>query len=108
MMALPKRKMACCLRTGHFVEPKRAWARLLKRAGIEDLHIHDLRRSLASFMANAGADVSMIKSALNHKDLKTTLSVYVRTARTGELNAREKAHDLMKELAKVSSESEQG
>ncbi|HEY9792170.1 MAG TPA: integrase family protein [Candidatus Obscuribacterales bacterium] len=86
-------------RTGHFVEPKRAWARLLKRADIEDLHIHDLRRSLASFMANTGADVSMIKSALNHKDVKTTLSVYVRTARSAELSARQKAHDLIKKLA---------
>lgn len=34
-------------RTGHYVEPRRAWARLLKRAGIKDLHIHDVRRSLA-------------------------------------------------------------
>lgn len=78
-------------RTGHYVEPKRAWARLLRRAKIEDLHIHDLRRSLASFMANAGANVSLIRSALNHKDIKTTLNVYVRTARTAELSAREKA-----------------
>jgi len=92
-------------RTGHYVEPKRAWARLLKRAGIADLHIHDLRRSLASFMANSGADVSLIKSALNHKDIKTTLSVYVRTARSAELSAREKAHNLMKELAKASDDS---
>lgn len=87
-------------RTGHFVEPKRAWHRLLKRAEIENLHIHDLRRSLASFMANAGADVSLIKSALNHKDIQTTLNVYVRTAKGAELEAREKAHKLMNEFGK--------
>ncbi len=86
--------------TGHFVEPKRAWHRLLKRAQIENLHIRDLRRSLASFMANSGADVSLIKSALNHKDIQTTLNVYVRTAKTAELDAREKAHKLMKEFGK--------
>lgn len=56
-------------------------------------------------MANSGADVSLIKSALNHKDIKTTLSVYVRTARSAELSAREKAHNLMKELAKASDDS---
>ncbi|MBX9771916.1 MAG: site-specific integrase, partial [Candidatus Obscuribacterales bacterium] len=88
--------------TGHFVEPKRAWQRLLKRAQIENLHIHDLRRSLASFMANAGADVSLIRSALNHKDIQTTLNVYVRTAKTAELDAREKAHKLMKDFGKKS------
>lgn len=86
--------------TGHFVEPKRAWQRLLKRAQIENLHIHDLRRSLASFMANAGADVSLIRSALNHKDIQTTLNVYIRTAKTAELDAREKAHKLMKDFGK--------
>ncbi len=87
-------------RTGHFVEPKRAWHRLLKRAEIENLHVHDLRRSLASFMANAGADVSLIKSALNHKDIQTTLNVYVRTAKSAELDAREKAHKLMEQFGK--------
>ncbi len=87
-------------KTGHFVDPKRAWKKLLDRAGIEDLHIHDLRRSLASFMANSGADVSMIKSALNHKDIKTTLNVYIRTTRDAELEAREKAHKLIKKLGK--------
>ncbi len=46
-------------------------------------------------MANSDADVAMIKSALNHRDIKTTLNVYVRTARAAELAAREKAHQLM-------------
>lgn len=87
-------------RTGHFVEPKRLWSKLLERAKIQDLHIHDLRRSLASYMANAGADVSLIKSALNHKDIKTTLNVYIHTAKAAELEARENAHKLMKEMAK--------
>lgn len=90
--------------TGHFVEPKRAWHNLLKRAEIKGLHIHDLRRSLASFMANSGADVSLIKSALNHKDIQTTLNVYVRTAKAAELEAREKAHNLMKEFGKAKVE----
>jgi integrase len=36
-------------KTGHLVEPKAGWARLLKRAGIEDLRLHDLRHTLASW-----------------------------------------------------------
>jgi integrase len=31
--------------TGHLVEPKKAWKRVLDRAGIADLRIHDLRRT---------------------------------------------------------------
>lgn len=80
---------------GHFIEPKRRWRELLERAQITDFHIHDLRRTLASYMANSGANVALIQSALNHKDLRTTLKVYAKIARRAELEAREKAHELM-------------
>ena len=81
--------------TGHLVDPKRAWRRVLKAAGITDLHLHDLRRSMASWMANTGANVSLIQSALNHKDVKTTLFVYAHTVKDSERKAREKAHNFM-------------
>ena len=32
--------------TGHLVEPKGAWKRICKKAGLVDVRIHDLRRSL--------------------------------------------------------------
>jgi len=82
-------------KTGHFVEPKKGWKKLLERAGIEDLHIHDLRRSLASYMASTGANVALIKNALNHKDIQTTLNVYARTAKDAERKARDRAHEHM-------------
>jgi integrase len=43
----------------------------------------------------SGANVALIQSALNHKDLRTTLKVYAKVARRAELEAREKAHALM-------------
>jgi len=79
-------------KTGHLVDPKRAWTSLLKRAGIKDLHLHDLRRSMASWMANSGANVALIQSALNHKDIKTTLKVYTHTVKDAEREAKQKAH----------------
>jgi hypothetical protein len=33
---------------GYLIEPKSGWRRILKRAGIEDLRLHDLRRTLGS------------------------------------------------------------
>lgn len=45
---------------GHYIEPKRRWKELLARAEINDFHIHDLRRTLASYMANSGANVALI------------------------------------------------
>jgi integrase len=57
---------------GHMVDPGNAWESLRKRLGMSDLWIHDLRRSLASSMANTGADVSVVRAALNHTDTRTT------------------------------------
>ncbi|MBY0552805.1 MAG: site-specific integrase [Candidatus Obscuribacterales bacterium] len=82
-------------KTGHLVEPKRQWRNILSRAGIENLHLHDLRRSMASWMANSGANVALIQSAMNHKDLKTTLTIYAHTVKDAERDARQKAHALM-------------
>ena len=79
--------------TGHFVEPKKLWMRFLNRANIENLHMHDLRRSLASGMATTGAELAVIKNALNHKDIKTTMDVYTKTAKDTEMVARQKAHE---------------
>jgi integrase len=63
--------------TGHFREPKRGWQRILKRAGIADLRIHDLRRTLGSWQAATGASLSVIGKTLNHKDASTT-AIYAR------------------------------
>ncbi|MDD3760257.1 MAG: tyrosine-type recombinase/integrase [Acidithiobacillus sp.] len=76
-------------KTGHLVEPKRAWATLLKRAGIEDLRLHDLRRSLASFQIDAGATLAVIGKALGHQSQQTT-AVYARLALDPVRDAMEK------------------
>lgn len=89
--------------TGHLTDIKRSWTSFCIRARLEDLHIHDLRRSLASWMANTGANVAVIRSALNHKDVKTTLTVYARANQHAELAARQLAHKTMLELGKSQS-----
>lgn len=61
----------------HFADPKKAWERVLSRAGIEDLRMHDLRRTHASWMLEGGADLTVIGKALGHKDFASTL-VYAR------------------------------
>lgn len=109
-------------RSGHLVEPKKGWQRVLDRdelhqleellassghlssepalptdedslairlararerskelvlntegARMEDLRIHDLRRTLGSWQAKNGASLAIIGKSLNHKDIKTTL-----------------------------------
>jgi len=60
-------------KTGHLVETKAAWARILERAGIEDLRVHDLRRTLGSWQAATGASLPVIGKTLAHKTPSTTM-----------------------------------
>ena len=64
-------------KTGHLVEPKKAWNRLLDRAEISDLRIHDLRRTLGSWQAATGASLPVIGKSLGHKNQATT-AIYAR------------------------------
>ena len=63
--------------TGHLVEPKTVWKRILDRAEIEDLRIHDLRRTFGSWQAASGASSFVIGKSLGHKSPQAT-AIYAR------------------------------
>ncbi len=63
--------------TGHYQEPKTAWKGLLKRAGIDNLRIHDLRRTMGSYQAISGTSELIIGRSLGHKSLTAT-QIYAR------------------------------
>lgn len=63
--------------TGHIQNPKKAWTRVLERAGLTNLRIHDLRRTLGSWQAKSGASLAIIGKSLNHKNQNTT-AIYAR------------------------------
>ncbi len=58
--------------TGHIGEPRSAWKRLMKASGLNDLIIHDLRRTMGSWQARNGASLVMIGKGLNHKSPEAT------------------------------------
>jgi integrase len=90
--------------SGHLVEPKTAWGRILERArnierenwlkanptktekdfaeykpvpSLTDLRLHDLRRTLGSWQAATGASLPIIGKSLGHRSLAAT-QVYAR------------------------------
>lgn len=79
--------------TGHLTDPKKSWYTLRKKAGLEDVTIHDLRRSLGSAMASANVNVALVKGALGHKDMKTTLAHYAHTNKEAERAAKQRIHE---------------
>src|SRR6185295_17948133 len=57
---------------GHLVNVSKPWRRIRKQAGLDDLRIHDLRRTLGSWLVAAGASLPLIGKALNHSNVSTT------------------------------------
>jgi hypothetical protein len=48
------------------------WRRIRAETGFKDLRIHDLRRTVGSWLVRDGASLHLVGAVLNHKDQKTT------------------------------------
>lgn len=57
---------------GHLKDPMRAWRDILKRAGIANLRIHDLRRTMGSWQTITGASRPIVGKLLGHSREETT------------------------------------
>ena len=57
---------------GHLVNIDKPWRRIRKAAGLEDVRLHDLRRTVGSWLAQDGISLHLIGKVLNHADAKTT------------------------------------
>ncbi len=64
-------------RSGHLENPQVRWRSLLKRAGIENMRLHDLRRTFASYQAINGASNEIIGKALGDKS-PAVIPIYAR------------------------------
>lgn len=81
-------------RTGHLVDLKKKWGEFRKRAGVPDLHVHDLRRTTGSYLAMSGVGLPAVAQALGHKSMAST-QIYARFDTTATRNARERGQQTM-------------
>jgi integrase len=94
--------------TKHVVEPKKHWAQLLKAAAIEDLRIHDLRRTLASWMAMGNQSLPIIAKALGHKTVAAT-QIYSRLMADPVRQAMESAQaDMVTAVKAIEAKNKKG
>jgi integrase len=67
-------------RFGSFVHPNNLYTAYFKplrdRAGLPDLHFHDLRHTYATLALLNGVPVKVVSETLGHKDIATTLRTY--------------------------------
>jgi integrase len=61
---------------GHLREPKRAWARILERAKVNDVRLHDLRRTVGKWLRRSGASLQAVSLVLGHSQITTTSKHY--------------------------------
>jgi integrase len=85
--------------TGHLQDPKKAWKRILSKAGIKDLRLHDIRRTLGSYQAITGASLNIIGKSLGHKTVAAT-QIYARLNDDPVREAMENATNKMLEYRK--------
>jgi integrase len=62
---------------GHLVNIDKAWSRIRRLAKVNDVRVHDLRRTLGSWLAGTGASLPLIGKVLNHSQTATT-AIYAR------------------------------
>ena len=84
-------------KSGHVEDFHRPWYALLKRAGIEDMRIHDLRRTFGSYQAITGASLHIIGKALGDKTSAAT-RVYSRLTMDPIRDSIQRAADKMLEF----------
>jgi len=56
----------------HLKNLRSAWIRVRAAAGLTNLRMHDLRRTVGSWLVRDGASLHLVGAVLNHKDQKTT------------------------------------
>ncbi len=78
--------------------PRKQWRKFLEKADLSNLRLHDLRRTLGSWLAATGASLTIIGKSLNHKSLKAT-QVYARLDLDPVKEAIERATSTMLQTA---------
>jgi integrase len=76
----------------------KAWRRIRTRAGLDDVRIHDLRRTAGSHLAQDGAPLHLIGRILNHRDPSTT-AIYAHFQQQHERVALDRHADRLFEAA---------
>lgn len=72
---------------------KRDWAKVLKEAGLEDFHVHDLRHTNATRVVRASGNPAIAQKVLGHKQASTTAR-YVHMDIKDQLNGLQAAEDM--------------
>lgn len=86
----------------HMVNIDIPWRNVRKRAGIDDVRLHDLRRTFGSWLASRGTPIAHIGKLLNHSNSSTT-EIYAHFSKDPLQNAVEDIGQQMIRAARKTS-----
>ena len=89
----------------HLVNISKPWNRIKTAAKLEDIRLHDLRRTVGSWLAQSGNSLHLIGKVLNHSNQSTT-AVYARFAQDDVRNALEGHGKMLMERSKKNIQNE--
>jgi integrase len=87
-------------RYGGFFRRMRLYAifeKLLKEAGLPDMHFHDLRHSAATILLSMGVPAKVVQEILGHSNISTTMNIYGHVFPSMQRNAMDEMDDFFKE-----------
>lgn len=85
---------------------KKTMQTICKLAGLSNLHLHDLRRTLGTWMLSSGSPIAVVSKKLGHSSIRTTESVYAHMLPDVASDATEKALDEMLGYSEDGNKSE--
>jgi integrase len=91
------RNLVFCNRRGGFLHDdhlRRKFYRVLERASLPRIRIHDLRHSAATILLCMGVNIKVVQELLGHSKIATTLDVYGHVLPTMQKDAASKLDDL--------------
>jgi integrase len=89
---------------GRLVNVNKPWGKVRTAAKLPDVTVHDLRRTVASWMKEAGEDTAVIAKVLGHVQPGGVTAIY---ARVGDRAPREALERHARRLIEVVSEREE-
>lgn len=71
----------------------RVWQKLLTKAGLRRIRIHDLRHTFASLLIQQGESLAYVKEQMGHHSIRVTVDVYGHLVPGGNKAAVDKLDD---------------
>lgn len=72
---------------------RRVWKPTALKAGMHDLHLHDLRKAFATHLAAGGHTPSYLEDVMGHKSFSTTMKYYTKSPNAEADKARKDVDD---------------